>query len=150
MRPTPTAAGSAAPFFVTTPVDKQQSESITPQSLMEVSGLAKVSDGITPAVGSTLEQQQGVARTSAHYAGVTLAGACCARVTAGERASSENEKVAARSTDLGDADLLLYGRVAPITKYGTSLGAVFGAKSRYDIEVRASARRAGYRLDFRR
>ena len=35
---------------------------------MEVSGLAKVSDGITPAVGSTLEQQQGVAPTSAHYA----------------------------------------------------------------------------------
>jgi hypothetical protein len=35
---------------------------------MEVSGLAKASDGITPAVGSTLEQQRGVAPASAHYA----------------------------------------------------------------------------------
>ena len=60
----PTAAGLAAPFFVTTPVG--QSKSTSSQSLLEVSGLAKASDGITPAVGSTLLQQQGVAPASAH------------------------------------------------------------------------------------
>jgi hypothetical protein len=81
----PTAAGSAAPFFVTTPVGQspvdKQSKSITPQSLMEVSGLAKASDGITPAVGSTLLQQQGVAPASAHITRTTVGGLRCNSVS---------------------------------------------------------------------